>query len=215
MAEVRITEDNERDFEILLGLSKETLDIVMDSLGKSEPGLSASELSKRFHEPLGVDQNDLERLFNLVYGVNRVKLSSGFSSDKVVDDFVRALGETGNERLKRDYSRDYLLRVLSVSESALTTIRATELTFERDKILTDTDVITDVRPVFDGDKIKGLLVIHMLKVEFYDANSESNEIYFALDKGDLKKLSDNISLALSRESSIRTSISGGTFIDIV
>ena len=214
MAEVRIRKENERDFELLFSLSEKTLGSLVDGLEKAEIGLSPKKLSGQLHELLGISPDDLERIISMVYGVNQVRLSSGFRPDQVANDFVDALGRTGNESLKRDYAKNYLLRILSIGGSTTATINATETAVDRDKILTDTKIITDIRPIFDRDSISGLVVIHTLKVEYRDERGKSNEIYFALDRDDLKNLLENISLAESRESSIKTSISGSKFVDL-
>jgi hypothetical protein len=214
MAEVRIRKENERDFELLFSLSEETLGFLVDNLEKAEIGLSPKKLSGQLHELLGIAPGDLERIINLVYGVNQVRLSSGFSPDQVANDFVDALGRTGNESLKRDCARNYLLRILSIGGSTTATIKATETAVDRDKILMDTKIITDIRPIFDRDSISGLVVIHTLKIEYRDERGKSNEIYFALDRDDLKNLWENISLAESRENSIKTSIAGSKFVDL-
>lgn len=213
MAEVRVRKENERDFELLFSLSEETLGSLADSLEKAEIGLSPKKLSGQLHDLLGIAPDDLERIINMVYGVNQARLSSGFSPDQVANDFVDALGRTGNENLKRDYARNYLLRILSIGGSTTATIKATETAIDRDKILTNTEIITDIRPIFDRDNINGLVVIHTLKVEYRDERGKSNEIYFALDRDDLKNLRENISLAESRENSVKTSISGSKFVD--
>jgi len=56
-------------------------------------------------------------------------------------------------------------------------------------VLTDTRLITDLRPVFNaaGDEIKAIVLTHVLSVSYFDG-SQRRRIEFALDVADLGQL---------------------------
>ena len=92
------------------------------------------------------------------------------------------------------------------------TILARDLAYDRERILINTDIETDVRPIFDDDKFKGLVIVHTLKIDFVENGKDENTTYLALDKDDMDKLEKLIHRAKLRESSLRANISS-TFVD--
>ena len=83
--------------------------------------------------------------------------------------------------------------------------KSTFLSREREKILRESNVYTDIRPIFndDGTKIFSSMILHNLKIAYLDNNGHFEEIYLALDDEDLAKLKANIIRAEEKEKSIR------------
>jgi uncharacterized membrane-anchored protein YjiN (DUF445 family) len=209
MAEIRIPKSQEVNFEILFSWEKTRLTKLLELLKTAEAGLSPEKVSEKYHEAIDVSQTDLEKVMSVIYNITRIKSVSEHSSEKIADDFVYALSKTGNEKFAKDKIKDYLLEILKPNNFIFLTITTANVVGERDKILKNADILTDVRPIFEKEQIKGFTVIHTLKLEVFDnAQNDDVEIYLAMDKSDMEKLEKLIQQAKAREASTKSSISG-------
>lgn len=212
MPGINLNPENEYDFELLFSIKKDTLDALIDKLKNSEPGLSPRKISEQFHEILKIHPDELERIIRLIYSVNQIKLSSGLDAEKVKDDLLEALQQFDNETLKLEHCADYLSSVLNIDGAIVLTVLARDLAYASERILLDTDIETDIKPIFYNDKLKGLVIVHTLKIDFMENGQGGNTTYLALDKDDMDKLEKLIQRAKSRESSLKADISS-TFVD--
>src|SRR5215210_3823930 len=83
--------------------------------------------------------------------------------------------------------------------------RAGNLSLENEHSLTDTRVITDIRPVFEEENPKasprGAVIVHTLKIR-YRANNEVREFFVTLDDNDVSELSEQLERASSKAESL-------------
>jgi hypothetical protein len=81
--------------------------------------------------------------------------------------------------------------------------KAMGLRNEYERIVTDTRILSDIRPVFDDDQedpsIKAAIVNHTLRFTYNAGDGERHETHFALDVDDLKKLKAQIDKALKKD----------------
>lgn len=212
---VRINKDFEERFETLMALSEESLTLLLQQIEKVDTMVSPEKLSERLYETLNISKKDLTDILNLVFSLNHLKQVTDFSSEKIADDLIEALQETESENLKSDHCKEYLLKVMSIEGIISTHIKASIVAANQEKLLLDTALITDIRPIFDGNEFRSSLIIHNLKIEYVEGEN-SHTIYLALDGNDLRKLKDSIKDAELREKSIKSKFSttGITFINL-
>lgn len=209
MAEIRIPKSQEINFEILFSWEQTKLTKLLELLKTAEVGLSPEKVSEKFHEAVGVSRNDLEKVMSVIYNVTRLKATSEHTAEKIADDFVDALSKTGKEKLSSPKNKDYLLEILKPNDFVFLTITTASVVSERERLLKNADILTDVRPIFEKEQIRGFTVIHTLKLEAFDnAQNDDVEIYIAMDKSDMEKLEKLIQQAKAREDSAKSSISG-------
>ncbi|MCL4296135.1 MAG: hypothetical protein KJ077_10425 [Anaerolineae bacterium] len=215
MANIRINKDFEYRLENLLALPMESLTVILSQLEKAEIGIAPEKLAERVHEATGISKEELKNILGLVFNLNHLKAVTGFSSEKIADDLVEALQGTENEKLKDAPCKEYLLKVMSIEGAIFTTIKASVAAANRGKLLLDTELITDIRPIFNGNKLKSSVIIHNLKIE-YTEGEDTRTIYFAVDRQDLRKLKDSIQDAELREGAIKSKFGTEdfTFIDL-
>ncbi|MGO9155135.1 hypothetical protein [Mycobacterium sp.] len=83
--------------------------------------------------------------------------------------------------------------------------KALSLRNEYERIITDTRILSDIRPVFDDDaedpSIQAAIVNHTLRFTYTAGDGERHETHFALDTADLKKLKAQIEKALKKDKS--------------
>jgi hypothetical protein len=216
MPKLSINEDRKRDFERLFSLPENALTLLIESLEKAKPGTSPRELSKELSQNFDFGADELEMLLHLIYRVNGLKLSTELSAEEITADFLVALEKPNDESQESKHYKDYLSRILNISGSLPLTVLAANLSYEREKLLSEVEIITDIRPIFDRNQLKGMVVIHALKIEFIDNSDDGDNqtIYLALDKDDMNKLESVIKLAKSRNELIESSMPDKVFVDL-
>lgn len=209
MSEIKIPKVQEVNFEVMVSWEKEKLTKLLELIKTAEVGLSPQKVAEQFYKALDVKQDELEKVMSVVYNVTRLKILSDHSEEKIADDFVSALTKTGNEKFTKDKCKDYLLEILKPNDFVFLTITTAGVVSEREKLLKNIDILTDVRPIFDKENLKGLTVIYTLKLGIVDNNQgNDSEMYLAMDKSDMDKLEKLIQQARARETTIKSNISG-------
>jgi hypothetical protein len=94
--------------------------------------------------------------------------------------------------------------------------KALSLRNEYERILDDTRILTDIRPVFDEDAdnpaITAAIVNHTLRFSYTSGDGESHESHFALDISDLNKLRKQIDKAIKKDKAARTMAEAASII---
>jgi len=85
--------------------------------------------------------------------------------------------------------------------------KAIELRTSHERILTDSRIVSDIRPVFPdgevGERIEAAMVNHTLRLSYRATEGDPQDLYIALDTDDLKRLHKQIERALVKESAAR------------
>ena len=89
-------------------------------------------------------------------------------------------------------------------------VKAVELRNAYENILTDSRIVTDIRPVFpDGkvDRVEAAMINHTILLTYQNGEeSEAQRLYVAVDLDDLEKLKAQIDRALDKEHATRALI---------
>jgi len=195
-------------FEIFLKLNQKTITKFIYELENAPKGLLPDELSKTLSKKLDLDEIELEALIDMVFSLFGFKERYEIELKEFANGIVEALKHTKNKNLKIDentYNR--LIEVLSASGNFIITLKATDMLKERERLIMDSRIITDIRPIFnESSEVVGSIVIHNLNIN-YTEGEITKEIYFALDKSDLKLLKENIQKAEIEEKAIKVKYS--------
>lgn len=105
-----------------------------------------------------------------------------------------------------------LLRIESLHLSA----KAADLAVETTQFLENIRIVTDIRPVFGGDKdldVRGALVMHTLKLEYFTSEG-SKELYIAIDDDDIGAILRAIERAQSKALVLRSILQRSKITDL-
>ena len=204
MAVLQIPERHKKGFGHLISLDNELRNKLIKELNSLPIGLSLEEITKKLSQKLNLKKSELFQIIRTFFSLISNQEESRVDLNIFVDDIIEALKE--DEKLEPDIAlKSQLTEILSSRGLFYYTSKATTLVNEREKLLVNTRIVTDVRPVFNEEKdckIENLLVIHNLKIEYHEG-SEHKELYFALDGSDLKRLKEHIQRAEEKEKAIR------------
>lgn len=206
MAKLEIPERRKKGFEYFIALEDELRNKLISELNNIPIELSLEEIVEELSKKLNLNKNELFEIIKTFFSLFFVNESYEIDLNTFIDDITEALEETKEKKLKPDENfNNQLKKLLSSKGSFYVVFKANRLISEREKLLVNTRILTDVRPVFNEEKdckIESFLVIHNLKIEYHERD-EHKEIYFALDNNDLKRLKEFIEKAEEKEKVIK------------
>lgn len=220
MALYKIPDAYKPGFELISNLTNDQIDVIVKSFKTAEIGSGPETILNLVNNKIDQKESLLRSALNAIFSLINLKNSSNINSDELINDISEAFKTEfcdGNKNKKAEILENNLKLLLSSQENLGLTIKANYLLKENQKKFQESRIISDIRIVF-GDDIqkdcKNALVVHQLKL-VYQENDETKEIYISLDNSDLKKLSESINRALSKEKSIIENSSNlFTFINI-
>lgn len=207
MAKLRVPENQKIGLRFLFELDERLQNVLFDSIGKVEINFSSNELIEKICHEKGIKRGQVSKIIGALFGILSARTLSRVDATTFVEDMVMAFEEIDDEKLQlNDNLKAHLVKFLEDEGSAFhLKFKSTFLSRQRENILRECNVYTDIRPIFndDGAKMLGSMILHNLKIAYVDRNSRFAEIYLALDDEDLAKLKANIIRAEEKEKSIK------------
>lgn len=112
------------------------------------------------------------------------------------------------ENFDEDIANNDLMNLLSLNSLILNEIKGEQLAINRRKLITETQLISDIRPIFtesDFDNITSSVLLFTLKLSYRENNEDITD-YFALDISDLELLKEQIVRAEKKAKIIETKL---------
>ena len=163
---------------------------------------------------------DFPLIFDLL--IILFRLNQNLQEDQIfkyVDEFIYNLTEDFVQKLKSENyqfesnfdekfqsMKKFLKDLLAMDTFLFYVEKARSLLIERSRLIRNTRIITDIRPVFREEKIDSpnyCVITHNLKVEYSKDLENTKKAYYALDHQDLIQLQKHIERALEKESEMR------------
>ncbi len=200
------SEEAVREFAQISRIGKEDLQALVADL--SDPSILplfkqsvfTDLLSRRF------EKSDAEVLEKHLLSLAATSRARGYSAEKCIDEVRPKVGERGwTEDDAQSWSQiEGELTSLIASHAICCLEKAMSLPYEYDKVLTGASIVSDVRPVFDGERndVVASLVIQTLRLRYY-SDGKAREIGIALDSEDLEGLIDSCRNAQLKAESLR------------
>jgi hypothetical protein len=188
MARFNISEEYKDGFVFYIDLSDELKSKLVDAIKNSPIGMRPSSLTAHLLPQLNIEKWKLEEIIYMVFLILRSKEQSDLTDELFLNDVMDLLKEQKINSSSK--TKDDLKKLLSLKSPIDYSRKINGLFFDRQNVLVNSRIITDVRPVFNLDQVddfKSTLVIHNLKIEYHE-NDEHKYAYFAIDKEELQKL---------------------------
>ena len=212
MAALTIPKEYEAGVANAKKLSDADTERVLRVLKEADPGASPSEIVEKLREVLpSFPKDDVDKLVEALYSLSRFRADVNVSVGEFVDDLVDAIRESANKDIHTS-SRDELERLRNRFKSLLTAgpisvlAKARELRQDFANIFWDAKVITDIRPVWNGDATQppeGVVITNTLKLEYHHVGGHA-ELYMYLNKEDIETLIYVLVRAQDKMATLRT-----------
>jgi hypothetical protein len=183
------------------------LDDLIEAANKQQPALTAGEVVTAISKDLLIKSDDLRKLFNALENLKNLSEEFG-GTKKAIDQLSNTLRDDVSSKLKE--KNDSIVKAIeryAGDNSVTISYKAQRLTYIRENIYQDAEIITDVRPVFDakGEKIIEYLITHYL-VATYFHNGRFEQIHLAMDAADVVKLRKGCDRAIIKSRAIKAEL---------
>jgi septum formation topological specificity factor MinE len=174
-----------------------------------QSGITSYEVLHPLSEKLGIPYQDLEDSFTALENLRYLEIEYS-SASEAIERLANALPSDLSKRFVA--KRDEILAVLSkyVDDSPVAiTLKAQRLSYFYEHIFRDSEIITDVRPIFDtkGENILEIIISHSLSVAF-SSSSRTERIHFTMDAGDVLKLRRACDRAILKANALKKAFTG-------
>lgn len=179
----------------LVDMDSKDFEAFVLGLTNAKPSISPAALGRHIaSEASGLSRSVVNSIVDEIVTLEYLKQDSELSAAKFASSLTAAALEASSEdfsftdedakileqRLTAIFSADHVLELNTKSASILT---------DHDRLFLSAKILTDARPVFneDGSKIEAFAIVHMLRLHVAH-NQNHEDIFVALDVGDIPKL---------------------------
>lgn len=209
MPGLTIPEEYERGIINIKNLSDSDLDKVLEVLKSASPEVDSTENTDKLRSILpSSSEDDVEKLVEALYSLYSFRAHADVPVEEFLDDLSDAINESDNKELRTSNPDDLKvfrsrLKSLLTIQSLSTHIKARGLRTDFANIFWDAKIISDIRPIWDGDvkqPPEAVVITNTLKLEYHDIHGHG-ELYVCLDKEDIEML---ISVLMRAQDKIAT-----------
>ena len=195
---------------------RERLEEILVAAADCDPTSSVRAFSIQLANKSGID-------VDTVYCVLRVLSNTSRSAEVRKEppaDFISELteaiqkdGSWSEEQFGQwDAVKDQLVGAVSSigpDSPLMISAKASFLTYERQNVLHQTQIISDIRPVFDkaAETIREMIVTHTLVI-YYSDGGDQTELHLALDRTDIDTLREQCDRADSKSQKLLKALEG-------
>jgi hypothetical protein len=183
------------------------LDDLIDAANKQKPTLTAAEVITAISKDVSMKSDVLKKVFNALENLKNLSVEFG-STKKATDQLADSLNDDVATRLRENIeSIARAVEKYSGDNAVTISYKAQRLTYLRENIYQDAEIITDARPVFDGngEKIIEYLVTHYL-VATYFHHGRFEQIHLAMDAADVVKLRKACDRAIIKSKTLKAEL---------
>ena len=212
MSALKIPKEYEAGIATIKKLSDSDADKILQVLKEASPGASPPEIVTKLHPILPTfSEDDVENLVEALHSMYLIRAHSDVSIEEFVNDLTDAIRESGNKDIQTSNPEE-LERLKSRFESLLTVgplstqAKAHVLRQDFANIFWDAKIITDIRPIWDGDvkqPPEATVITNTLKLEYHHIGGHG-ELYVYLDKEDIETLMYVLQRAQDKMATLRT-----------
>jgi hypothetical protein len=205
----KIPDDYQKAFKSLVDLPEKDLEALVGALRVTSPTLLVTDMSAGVAQTTGIAETVVRTILRLLGSLARGRAAAHQSVEVFLPGVRRTLAAgqalTTDElekhwpRISRHIADALNTKAISISSKAMSVLVSNE------RVLCNSRVLSDMRPVFDDDiEPAGFLILHQLKLAFHDNDDydRTSYIYLALERSDLVRLKDSIDRALKKHSKI-------------
>lgn len=202
MSELKIPKEYEPGFVVILSLSGSDVNRILD-IFKDESVTFDRATIESLVRPILAQRSEVEveNFVDALCSLYFLRANADVETGKFIEDLIEAVSESENKQI-RTSDPEKLAHLRKTLESLLTVqalstqTKAQELQRDFANIFWDAKVITDIRPIWDGDVRRppvGTVITNTLKLEYHHTGGHG-ELYVNIDKKDI----DTLLLALKR-----------------
>ena len=211
MADYAIPDRDIVGFLAIANLTEKDFKKLLKKLGDIADELPLFEIRNLFKKLELFDLKDRDAVSSILVAIFILRIKADEGSEEFADDIIRAVKNSKSELISgfKDWIelKKRILEILQLN-SIYSSVKAFSLKTDSDKILVESKILTDIRPIFDNsntDHFTRAIVVHNLKI-IYHKDDEHKSIMLSLSGDNLQDLKKIILRAEKKESAIKSSL---------
>ena len=188
---VRVSPSQANDLAVVCALGPDRLRALADFIASQKVTIRQDVLGSLIVQSLG-EGEDSEALKRVLFGLSSLSSRDFDGIPGVVESVTKTIqtkyGE--DDRFTNWSSCTVELSNLLQTKSVFLTAKAIDVSYDFERVLTSSRILTSIRPIFDvgKDNIVGSTVVQTLRVEYVSSEGDQSSISFALDLADMANL---------------------------
>jgi len=199
--QLRLSDTQLSDLRSISELNVKSLQSILERLLElTPPPMYAEEVRRVFLDELPDRPQLVDTLQRQVLGLAGLQYRSNVPPDALIEVLRSSLEATFKpEEIDGWKAIQSVFRDILASQAIRTVVKSLELTYDYANLVQSTNVITDIRPVFDdgADHVIGAVVSFTLRLTFENGNNVQS-LSLAIDAEDVEKLRDQCDRALKK-----------------
>jgi hypothetical protein len=201
MAKITIPREYRDALAEVATMPSEAFDEILSVLhGAGDSQTTTAIVNRAKKQVSGLEEATVEKTVSALLSLAMFRAASNRSAEKLAHDVSEQLA-TDIRDIPVSTARLRLEQVLALASIA-TGSKAMQLLQDHQRVFEKATILSDIRPVFEGDSLSGAVMVHNLKISFREGG-ERKECFFALDEHDLTDLYEAIKRAESKSKAIR------------
>lgn len=210
-AQLRIPKESYGGFAKLLQLTPEQLHEFLAALRSTVPTFSTARFSARVADSVSFAADDVREMVDVLTSLHYIRAEMDLALEDFVDVVCDALADVEDDAIPKPNDGDWqgvrnrLTLVLGV-ETLGVVAKANVLWFQQDHSFADTQILTDLRPVFGPNPEEApaaAMIVHQLRIEYIEGLARK-EFFVAMNVADLQRLRATLDRAERKEESMRS-----------
>lgn len=202
----QIPEKYKDGFEKLALLSNEVYQRLLDIIQKSSPTMHIEDVAGSAYKQYGIEPEDSTDIVLAIKSLYPLLEAEYVPEDQLIAGISKTLQDESTIDFSDDIIEQLQVRlyaILNMGGSLEIASKAEDIKLEYANILSNSRVLTDIRPIFkkeivSDNSIGGALISHVLRIKYENING-SQESFFNLNSSDLIKLYEQLKRALEKE----------------
>jgi hypothetical protein len=202
----------------LVKLTPEILEKIAAIIDQQPPSIEPETLSRTAAEELSLSDETIYSLILLFWRWCFAYRKLGMSSDAFIEGVSSGLDSLPIDKWNEEHRDNWnkilpiIKRLISDDSKLVLSAKASGLLQDQHLLLCNSQVITDIRPVFDdsASTIKAFLAFHTLVLRCHEGDTEKN-IYVVLDLQDVRKLREQLERAEQKEQLVKSNLMTANF----
>lgn len=212
---LKIPESQKENFKFFLNLPDIVRKEFIEAIQSAPLGISGEALFDYIADNVkNLSNEKISKILSIYDNLSDAKDDLGYNDDEFIEDLSNAFKDTeDNELIPTEESLSIFKNLFSSEININTSRKIHNELLENEKNYNGAKIFTDIRPVFEKERIIGSTIINKLKVT-YSENDQEKNLFFSLDESDLVELIDVLKKAHDQNTFLKENYSNLKIIDI-
>lgn len=182
---------------------RQHLSTIVEASLHCQPASSVWAFSAHVAKQTGLPLDDTRSVLHVLWTIRRGQEVRSEPADAVLEAITKAIKERAEQESLKSWTNEHLaawdetrealkaaLEQTSADSPLMISSKAQSLAYRHANVLSDSQIVADIRPVFDksAGEVLEMVVTHTLIIGYSDDAGNGREIHLTMDSTDVEKL---------------------------